>query len=220
MTGEEGSANRNSDFRVLATMDATLTRPLLILDLDETLIYGSETRLHRDADFVVGPFHVYKRPGADDFLATMSRYYDLAIWSSASGNYVHGIATALKPHDRDWMFVWSRSRCIQRMHPETLETIPIKDLKKAARRGYPLERILIVDDTPEKVVRNYGNAIYVPEFVGSDEDSELQQLARFLMHLHAEPNFRIVEKRGWRSHVELSIALGNGQFTKLGGNIN
>ena len=180
-------------------MDATLPRPLLILDLDETLIYGSETRLHRDADFAVGPFHVYKRPGVDNFLVTVNRYYDLAIWSSASGDYVHGMATALKPNVREWKFVWSRSRCVQRKHPETFETIPIKDLRKAARQGYALERILIVDDTREKVARNYGNAIYVPEFTGSEDDRELQQLARYLVHLHAEPNFRKIEKRGWRS---------------------
>lgn len=180
-------------------METTLTRPLLILDLDETLIYGSEMRLHRDADFAVGPFHVYKRPGADEFLATVNRYYDLAIWSSASGDYVLDIARALRSNVREWIFVWSRSRCVQRMHPETFETIPIKDLRKAARSGYPLERILIVDDTREKVSRNYGNAIYIAEFVGSDDDQELSQLARFLICLHAEPNFRKIEKRGWRS---------------------
>ena len=57
----------------------TLSRPLLILDLDEPLIHGAETRLHRDADFAVGPFHVYKRPGAGEFLATVNRDYDLAL---------------------------------------------------------------------------------------------------------------------------------------------
>ncbi|MDX1930529.1 MAG: HAD family hydrolase [Pirellulaceae bacterium] len=180
-------------------MDATVTRPLLILDLDETLIYGSETRLHREADFTVGPFHVYKRPGVDRFLVTVNQYYDLAIWSSASGDYVNGIAAAFRPIVREWMFVWSRSRCVRRMCAETFEMIPIKDLKKAARQGFPLERIFIVDDTREKVSRNYGNAIYIPEFVGSDNDCELQQLQRFLIHLHSEPNFRKIEKRGWRS---------------------
>jgi RNA polymerase II subunit A small phosphatase-like protein len=180
-------------------MDPQTARALLILDLDETLIHGSETRLDRDADFSIGPFHVYKRPGVDAFLATVDRYYDLAIWSSASGDYVQGIANALRANVSEWKFVWSRSRCVQRMHPETFETIPIKDLKKAARQGYPIERILIVDDTTDKVSRNYGNAIYIPEFVGAHDDTELPQLARFLIHLHSAPNFRSVEKRGWRS---------------------
>lgn len=180
-------------------MDATANRPLLILDLDETLIYGSEKLLDRDADFVVGPFHVYKRPGLDAFLSTVNRFYDLAIWSSASGDYVSDIASTLQKSVSEWIFVWSRTRCVQRMHPETFETIPIKDLRKAVRRGYPLERILIVDDTREKVCRNYGNAIYVTEFIGSNTDEELPQLARYLIHLRSEPNFRRIEKRGWRN---------------------
>ena len=186
-------------FGVTATMESNTARPLLILDLDETLIYGSETRLDREADFSVGPFHVYKRPGVDGFLSSVDRYYDLAIWSSASGDYVQCIADALRVNVSEWQFVWSRQRCVQRMHPETFETIPIKDLRKASRQGYPLERILIVDDTREKVSRNYGNAIYITEFIGSDDDEELPQLARFLIHLHAEPNFRAIEKRGWKS---------------------
>ncbi|MEM7315243.1 MAG: NIF family HAD-type phosphatase, partial [Planctomycetota bacterium] len=48
-------------------MDNSARRPLLILDLDETLIHGSEVRLHRVEDFVVGPFHVYKRPHLGKF---------------------------------------------------------------------------------------------------------------------------------------------------------
>lgn len=180
-------------------MDLPSTRPLLICDLDETLIYGSETRLHRDADFLVGPFHVYKRPGVDAFLAMVNRHYDLAIWSSASGDYVLEIANALRANVHQWSFVWSRNRCTQRMHHETFETVYIKDLKKAVRQGYSLERMLILDDTSEKVSRNYGNAIYITEFVGSDDDRDLVQLAKFLRHLHIEPNFRTIEKRGWRS---------------------
>lgn len=191
--------NLDAGYRVNAIMEMSSTRPLLICDLDETLIYGSSTRLHRDADFLVGPLHIYKRPGVDVFLATVNRYYDLAIWSSASGDYVIEIANALKANVREWSFVWSRDRCTQRMHHERFETVYLKDLKKAARKGYSLERILIVDDTREKLSRNYGNAIYITEFVGSDDDGELVPLAKFLICLHTAPNFRRIEKRGWRS---------------------
>ena len=41
---------------------------LLILDLDETLIFATERPLTREADFRVGPYHVYGRPGLADFL--------------------------------------------------------------------------------------------------------------------------------------------------------
>ncbi|QEG40177.1 HAD family hydrolase [Roseimaritima ulvae] len=180
-------------------MDKSATRPLLILDLDETLVHGSEIRLHREADFMVGPFHVYKRPHLDEFLTDTSSHFDMAVWSSASWDYVSHIADELSTLVPKWQFVWSRFRCVQRMHPELMQTYFVKDLKKVKRRGYNLDRVLIVDDTQLKVSRNYGNAIYIPPFEGSDDDNELPQLKRYINSLRFESNFRTIEKRGWRT---------------------
>ncbi|XZE18287.1 NIF family HAD-type phosphatase [Pirellulaceae bacterium SH449] len=140
-------------------MENHTSKPLLILDLDETLIFGSERPLQRDADFRVGPFYLYKRPFLDQFLASASKLYDVAIWSSASEDYVDGIGRYLLPIVGEWKFVWSRGRCIQRLNPEIFETDFIKDLRKVRRIGFDLDRTLIVDDTSRKVCRNYGNAI-------------------------------------------------------------
>jgi len=125
--------------------------------------------------------------------------YDVAIWSSASEDYVDGIARYLLPIVGEWKFSWSRGRCIQRLNPETFETDFIKDLRKVRRIGFDLNRTLIVDDTPRKVCRNYGNAIYVSPFEGSTDDTELLILERFVHSLHFLPDFRKLEKRGWRS---------------------
>jgi hypothetical protein len=45
-------------------------RQLLVLDLDETLIFATETPLNRSADFLIDRFHVYKRPFVDEFSAS------------------------------------------------------------------------------------------------------------------------------------------------------
>lgn len=174
-------------------------RVLLILDLDECLIYGSEVVLHRNADFRVGPFHVYRRPGLAEFLSGVAELFELAVWSSATSDYVGEIAEEICPAGYEWKFVWSRDRCTPRMHGETMETVYIKDLKKIKRLGYSLERILFIDDTRAKVARNYGNAIYVAPFEGDDQDNELERLLSYLNSIKHEPNFRSVEKRGWRS---------------------
>ena len=176
-----------------------MTRPLLILDLDETLIHGSEVRLYREADFMVGPFHVYERPHLKAFLTATSAHFDIAIWSSASSEYVAGIASTLAAYVPEWQFVWSRVRCVQRMHPELMTTMFIKDLRKVKRRGYDLDRVLIVDDTRHKVSRNFGNAIYIPPYEGADDDAELPPLAEYVNSLRYELNFRKIEKRGWRT---------------------
>lgn len=148
---------------------------------------------------MVGPFHIYKRPHVESFLASTAVYYDLAIWSSASWGYVARIASTLAEFVREWQFVWSRTRCVQRMHPESMQMQFIKDLKKVKRLGYDLDRVLIVDDTRHKVSRNYGNAIYVAPYEGADNDNELYQLANYVNSLRCEPNFRKIEKRGWRT---------------------
>lgn len=127
-----------------------MRRPLLVLDLDETLIHASPERLGREEDFRIGPYFVYTRPHLTAFLQQVAIGYDLAIWSSASIDYVNAIARSLAHDVAPWQFVWARDRCVQRFHAETRETYFLKDLKKVKRRGYPLNQILIVDDTPLK----------------------------------------------------------------------
>ncbi len=173
---------------------------LLILDVDETLIYGSERELDRPADFRVGRFHVYRRPHLGAFLDAVSDWYTLAIWSSATIDYVSGIAAAIRPKQVEWKFVWGRERCVQRVDPERFETIYIKDLRKVKRLGFDKRRILCVDDTPSKTQRNYGNAIYVSPFEGEPDD-ELETLTRYLGSIRTADNYRRMEKRGWRTYA-------------------
>lgn len=175
------------------------SNPLLILDLDETLIFGSEKALAHPCDFRVGPFYVYERPGLSQFFETVEKHFDLAVWSSASEAYVESIAARLASRNGVyWKFVWTRTKCITKLDHETFEYHYIKDLRKTKRFGYPKERILIVDDTMQKVSRNYGNAIYPTPFIGDKDDVELVQLGKYLRSIKDCVNFRGIEKRGWR----------------------
>lgn len=67
------------------------------------------------------------------------------------------------------------------------------------RLGFALERVLMIDDSPEKLQRNFGNHLRVRPFIGDPSDTELRDLLPFLKHLSQKSNFRIIEKRGWRS---------------------
>ena len=69
------------------------------------------------------------------------------------------------------------------VRPRAFEEDYVKDLKKVKRLGYRLERVLIADDTPRKVRRHYGNAVYVPPFFGDPEDGTLPRLAGYLISL-------------------------------------
>lgn len=78
-------------------------------------------------------------------------------------------------------------------------TIDLKNLAKLKSRGYRMENIIMIDDTPEKLARNYGNLVRVLEYRGQIDDDELKRLMHYLPTLKSVPNVRTVEKRGWRN---------------------
>jgi RNA polymerase II subunit A small phosphatase-like protein len=175
------------------------SKPLLILDLDECLIFGTESELDRSADFRVGPFYVYRRPHLREFLKGASEIYSVAVWSSGTSDYVGEVARKICPAGIEWAFVWARNRCTRRMHPESMEIVYLKDAKKVRRLGYAIERILFVDDSPEKLARNYGNAIYLSPFEGAEDDAELPLLLKYIESIRSVENFRDLNKQGWRA---------------------
>mgnify|MGYP005996501407 CR=1 FL=1 len=84
---------------------------LLILDLDETLVYGTKDKLLRTEDFKVGAYFIYERPLLSDFLHGVYQYFKLAIWSSASDEYVFEVANHIIPKEISLEFIWGRSKC-------------------------------------------------------------------------------------------------------------
>ena len=116
------------------------------------------------------------------------------------------------PSEYPLEFIWGRSKCVYKRNSNIDESRYydwnstnhyhyVKPLKKLKRKGFRLERTLIVDDTPHKSQLNYGNAIYPKEYTGTLKDDELMSLLDYLMLLKDEPNVRIIEKRGWKSRV-------------------
>ena len=64
-----------------------MNKPLLILDLDETLIYSKEKEDFNheiDAyDFIIdGNIFVKKRPYVDQFIQSVSQHFELAVWTA------------------------------------------------------------------------------------------------------------------------------------------
>lgn len=55
-----------------------MTKPLLIFDLDETLIHAIESELDLACDFRFMDFWVYRRPFLDQLLSEVSLHYELA----------------------------------------------------------------------------------------------------------------------------------------------
>lgn len=183
-----------------------MERSLLILDLDETLIFGSEEPLSRPADFHAGRFSIYRRPYLSEFLAAAFDGFEVAVWSSASSDYVRAIVSAIFPNPDALHFVWSASRCTQRFHPELMYWYWRKNLQKVKKRGYPLERVVMLDDSPEKLEAHYGNHLPIAPFTGDLADTQLRDILPFLNYLHGVENMRTIEKRAWRRFTDTTSA--------------
>ena len=189
-------------------------KTLPILDIDETLIFGSKQKLDKPFDFTVFNYFIYQRPYLKEFFERIKDHFLIALWSSADDEYVEEIAKKIIPKDIKLEFVWARSRCSYKRNfnavfddyqdysaSDTSHYHFVKPLKKLKKKGYTLERILIVDDTPHKSKENYGNVIYPTEYRGEETDNELLLLAEYLLTLKDKTNVRRIEKRGWKSNL-------------------
>ncbi len=184
---------------------------LLILDLDETLIHATEQDLGIPFAYQVGKYKVYLRSCLHEFLETCHQHFELAIWSSATEDYIGEIVQNTLPAHVKFSFIWGRNRCTPIISPRVDEygyyNMDIssyyeyaKKLHKLKRKGYSLDQILMVDDTPAKLVYNYGNAIYIKPFTGLPTDQELPKLAQYLLTLQGVLDVRAIEKRGWSNN--------------------
>lgn len=175
---------------------------LIVLDLDETLIHGTQTPLERPPDFHCEKYGIYRRPGLAPFLAGLQEQFAVAVWTSAGPAYARCVVENIFPEDFELQFLWSRGRCTHRVDGETGEQQLLKNLKKVRRWGYSLERVVVIDDTPSVYSRSYGNLIQVRGYDGEPEDDELELLGQYLRLLRDEPNVRHIEKRAWRNAAQ------------------
>jgi TFIIF-interacting CTD phosphatase-like protein len=182
------------------------SKHLLILDLDETLVFADESPLAWEPDFVLPPYSGYFRPGLSEFVRRVGQHYDLAVWTSSSSEYAHRVCALVFADPSSLAFVWARDRCTPERNFDTDTWTHAKRLKKLRRKGYDLRRVLMVDDSPEKHSRNYGNLVAVKPFFGDRDDRELSHLAPYLVALSVVDNVRAIEKRTWARRVPGSPA--------------
>jgi NLI interacting factor-like phosphatase len=175
----------------------------LILDLDGTLIDGSEDE-------------IYSRPHLQEFLDwCFAHFASVSVWTAAS-------LARLKKGLRwpfNWakfLFTWCGIKCVTKWrtfgayYSSGPVMINIKPLRKAWKK-YPnlnKKNTLILDDTAYTYSRNYGNAVPISRFdkEDSDDDEPLKLIEWFPRIMEAE-NVRFIEKRNWSEDTEVSRSL-------------
>lgn len=175
-------------------------RPLLVLDLDETLWHGVKTPA--GVSFQL-------RPYLSEFLSSVAEHYDLAIWTAATWDWMlAGLDVVQASTGFDLrsgvFFAWHRTRAtLRRSEDGGYEwRKPARKFRaKWITRRYARERILALDDQPANYACGYGHLVRFSSWVGDKDDTELLELAAFLRSIAHEPDLMKLEKRGWRGRT-------------------
>ncbi len=173
------------------------TKPLLILDVDETLIHAATRPLDYAPDMVLAHYFVYFRPHVKQFLKDCNDNFTLGIWSSATISYLTPITQALWGDLPEPLFLWDRTRCTTRYDFNACQEYYVKDLRKVEANGRDLARVLMVDDELRKVSYHYGNALVPRAFRGEEDDDELPRLFKYLASIRDESDYRKINKKDW-----------------------
>lgn len=166
----------------------------IILDMDGTLI--DDNGLYQS------------RPHLQKFLLYCFNNFDtVSIWTSASREWYDEIYEKIFKHilkGNRFDFVFTRKRC-------TLDRnsfVYVKNLHKLWRskvlyKDFNKHNTLIVDNTPFKYFRNYGNGIPIPTYnqYNISNDNYLSKLVEYLEDLYEifdkYGSIRYTEKRYW-----------------------
>lgn len=198
-------------------------RDLLIFDLDETLFhtrhiplfssrfrlqlwqgiadYTQLDRLSPDAELEDEYYRYacYKRPGFDEFFSKLEVLnFDFAVWTSSTSEYAKFFIHHLFPQNivQKLLFVWTRSDCTVKKRFFRRDFVYIKDLSKVvAEYSYPLEKIRIVDDSPEKLPYHPHNLIRIKPWLGDLQDVALVELYQYLLQLQTNKPQSLAKKR-------------------------
>ena len=166
---------RNNKFR---TLPAPYVRTKnnkefsLVLDLDETLIYFKTKNNGEER----GILRV--RPGINEFLDEVGKYYELIIFTTATQEYADALIDAV---EEDKIYFDHR---LYREHAVIIDNDFVKDL---TRIGRPLDKIIIVDNMPQNFRLQKENGIIIKAFWGEDKyDTALIDLIPILVNIAKE----------------------------------
>mmetsp|Transcript_35899 Transcript_35899/g.41929 ORF Transcript_35899/g.41929 Transcript_35899/m.41929 type:complete len:301 (+) Transcript_35899:14-916(+) len=168
-------------------------KPVLVLDLDETLIHATRTRPSYPAQeitVVVGDrkrrFYVVKRPGVEEFLETLAQSYTILIYTASIYAYAETILLQLGLK-RFIAEIYHREHCLR-----LTDELIIKDLSVI---GKNIDRMVLIDDAVHNMKQQPENSLLISRFEGAESDCWLATITPFLKKLALCHNFRSVSRK-------------------------
>jgi RNA polymerase II subunit A small phosphatase-like protein len=155
-------------------------RKTLVLDLDETLVHSSfkpvkdaDIVLKLNIDNIIKPIYVLKRPGVEQFLQTVSKYFEIVVYTASLAVYADPLIDELDVN-RVVSYRLFRECCTP------IRGNLVKDLSLLGRR---LKHTAIVDNSPLAYGLQPQNSIPITTWFDDPEDRELLDLLPILEKL-------------------------------------
>jgi Dullard-like phosphatase family protein len=157
----------------------------LVVDLDETLVHA---KFHQHSGWMI-----HQRAGAQKFLAEMAKLFEIIIFTSGIETYASPIIDRLDP----------QKLIAHRLYRPATSIIKGLHVKNLARLARPLQRVIILDNSPESYILQPENAIPMKPYFGDESDAFLLNMIPILESLHSladvRPSIMRIQKRGFPS---------------------
>ncbi len=164
-------------------------RPVLVLDLDETLVHccNFDPTVQQQAAQVTLQYMNDKgqlvnarmtiRPHVEYFLRIVSRQFDVIVYTASDREYANAVVGYLDSERRYIKDILHRKHCVK-----TKKGFTVKDLKHLMSGG-DLNRVFLVDNSTHCFAPQIHNGIPIVPFYYDTSDDQLQKLAEFLLRL-------------------------------------
>ena len=156
----------------------------LVLDLDETLIHFPDDKMDNFEEEI--NYSLKIRPFASELLEKLHPHYELIIYTAANQDYADMI---IDKFDKKKLISHRLYRQHLTLHNDRL----IKDLSKLGR---DLDKIIILDDTPENFILQKRNGIYLKPWRGEKSDKCLLWISSVFL------NFVVLDCKDIRDVLE------------------
>ena len=155
-------------------------KPCLVLDLDETLVHSSFKPVP-DPDYIipveidgnVTDVYVLKRPWVDYFMEEMGKVYEVVVFTASLAKYADPLLDLL---DTGKVIKW-------RLFRESCYPFQGNYVKDMTCLGRPLEKAIIIDNSPHSYAFQPQNALPISSFIDDPNDNELLDAIPYLQDL-------------------------------------
>ena len=157
-----------------------IDKKTLILDLDETLVHSSPSPFDKndivlevEFDGILYNIYVLIRPGAENFIKKMSKFFEVVIFTASISKYASPLLDKLDKENKIKYRLY-------REHCTFLNGIYIKELKRLNR---DLKDLIIVDNSPLAFAFDSENGLPIKSWYDDKNDNEFENISILLEFL-------------------------------------